>query len=112
MDYPAVGGSVGGVRSIRVGGARVFGGIECADRRVCGKPCASSEAGQRASTGCDHDSGLVPCRSLGSGARQGAKRVVFSKVLALLAALVLASVFSFLFRGAGQTRASFDARVS
>src|SRR6266566_4116238 len=97
MDYPAVGGSVGGVRSIRVGGARIFGGIECADRGVCGKPCASSEAGQRASVGCHRDSGLVPCRSPGCGALQGTKRDVFSKVLALLAALVSASVFSILF---------------
>src|SRR5439155_2701371 len=91
------GGSVDGVRRIRMGGAWIFGGIECADCGVCGKSCASRDVDWCAGVGCGDDLGFVPCTSPSCGARGVARRHVFGEVLALLAALVSAPVLSVLF---------------
>jgi len=76
-----------------MGGAGILGGIECADRGVCGKSCASSEVDRPAGVGCGDDSGFVPRRSASCGADGLGTRHVFSEVLAFLAALVSATCF-------------------
>src|SRR5712691_2816208 len=96
MDHPGSGGSLGSVRSIRMGGAGIFGDIERADRSVCGTPCASCEVDWRASAGGSDDLGFVPRRSAGCQARGVARRHTFDEVLALLAALVPAPILSLL----------------
>src|SRR5258708_37122211 len=95
-----------------MGGSRIFDGIEWADRGVCGKPCTPTEVDRGTSVCCGDHSGIVPCGSPSCGARGVARRRAFCKILALLAALVSASVFSVLLLGARKARPSGDSLLA
>src|SRR5260370_37656689 len=94
-----------------MGGSRIFGGIECADRGVCGKPCTPTEVDRGTSVCCGDHPGLVPCGSPSCGARGVARRRAFWEILALLAGMGSAFGFSVLLWRARKARPFCEFRL-
>ncbi len=89
-------GGMGSVRSIRMGSVGVFGGIQRANRGVCRKRSPPIEIARRAGLGCGRNLDLVPNRSASCGTNEVERPIGCLQVLAFLAALVSAPVFSVL----------------
>src|SRR5437899_7235749 len=80
-----------------MGGTGIPDGFRRADCDICRKPAASSEIDWRAGVCGGSDIGFVRGGGESRGANRVARRDVFVEILALLAALVPASVFSVCF---------------
>src|SRR5439155_13677358 len=89
-----------------MGSTGIPDGFRRADCDICRKPAASSEIDWRAGVCGGSDIGFVRGGGESRGANRVARRDVFVEILALLAALVPASVFSVLLSGDGEAGAS------